>query len=410
MTFLCTEMQLSDDTCRKGVIIFRSNLFTPSEPFIVEQAEMLRRFVPILLGRRGAPPAGVMTETRTLDRYRSFANLIYGLQLATGSVHYYKKILEDHLPKASIVHAHFGAEATSIFPLARSLNIPLITTFHGYDATLSRWALLASRKPTLMSYAARRGKLAKRGELFLCVSNFIREKVVSLGFPPSKTITHYIGVDVERLRPLDFRPNPKMILHVARLVDVKGTADLIRALPIISDQHPDARLVIIGDGPLKRSLEAMAQNLGQTDRITFLGAQPHSEVIQWMQRAGIFCLPSRRAANGQEEAFGLVLVEAAACGVPVVTTRSGGIAEAMIHGVTGLAVTPRDPDQLASAIIRLLDAPDMAQGMGDAGRRHTIRFFNLRHQTKLLEETYQDVIDRYDHSADTSQHYSRTPL
>jgi glycosyltransferase involved in cell wall biosynthesis len=150
--------------------------------------------------------------------------------------------------------------------------------------------------------------------------------------------------------------------------------------------------MIIGDGPLRAPLEALACGSGEAASIRFLGAQPHPVVTAWMRRATLFCLPSRRAANGQEEALGLVLLEAASCGLPVVATRSGGIAEAVADGRTGLLVRPCRPDALAEAIIHLLDMPDRAHAMGQVGRQRAIAEFDLHEQTRRLEAVYWQAI------------------
>jgi colanic acid/amylovoran biosynthesis glycosyltransferase len=373
----------------REVAVFRHNLFRISEPFITQQAQELRRYKPLYLGRLrfGEPPNGAESlALQDLSPWWSLPRI--GWQMITRNPRPYQRLLGDRRP--SLIHAHFGIEGVYALSLAKSLKLPLITTFHGFDATLSTTALL--RSPAWANYPLFRGRLARWGDLFLCASSFIRDRVLAMGFPESRTKIHYIGVDCQSIRPRDPGEETPTILHVARLVEVKGTQYLIRAFGALARSHGDARLVIIGDGPLKRGLQTLATSLGLEDRVRFLGALPHAQVLAWIRKAALLVLPSVRTADGRVEGLGMVLLEAAATGVPVVGSRLGGIPEGVVDGRTGFLVPERDVDALAGRMDDLLADPAMRLRMGVQARAHVEGRFDIRRQTETLEQYYDAVL------------------
>ena len=372
----------------REVAIFRHNLFKTSEPFIAQQAQRLRRYRPVYVGRLrfGPPPDGA--ECLALqDLARGSPLPLIGWQMLSRDPRPYQRLLRGHRP--SLIHAHFGVEGVYALPLTRRLRIPLVTTFHGFDATLANYALLSS--PAWAHYPLARRKLAREGDLFLCASSFIRDRILALGFPEARTHTHYIGVDCRAIRPRDSAEEEPAILHVARLVEVKGTRHLLRAFASLARRHGGVRLVIIGDGPLRRSLQALATTLGVRDRVRFLGALPHAQVLAWMRRAAMLVLPGVRTATGRAEGLGLVLLEAAATGVAVIGSRVGGIPEAVIDGHTGFLVPEHDDGALTERLGELLDDPAMRHRMGAEGRALVEERFDIHRQTAALETLYDSL-------------------
>jgi len=253
-------------------------------------------------------------------------------------------------------------------------------------------AMLAS--PAWFRYPILRRKLAREGDLFLCASQFIRERLLAMGFPESRTHTHYIGVDCQTIRPrANFEETP-LILHVARLVEVKGTRYLLRAFATVARKYDRVQLLIIGDGPLRRQLHALTASLGMRDRVEFLGAIPHVAVLSWMRKAAMLVLPGVRTATGREEGLGMVLLEAAATGLPIVGSRVGGIPECMLEGKTGFLVPERDEDALARRMAELLEDPVRRLRMGAAGRALVEDRFDIDRQSAVLENFYDSLLGR----------------
>jgi glycosyltransferase involved in cell wall biosynthesis len=373
----------------RHVAIFRHNLFRISEPFITQQAEQLRRYTPLYLGRLrfGAAPEGA-DSLALQDLAPRCPWPLVGWQMLGASPRPWQRLLGERRP--ALIHAHFGIEGVYALPLARRLGVPLVTTFHGFDATLSTAALLC--QPAWARYALGRHRLARDGSLFLCASAFIRERILALGFPAERAKVHYIGVDCDAVAPRDEGEETPTVLHVARLVPVKGTSTLIRAFAAVAGRRREVRLVIVGDGPLKQPLEREARSLGVADRIRFLGARPHAEVMGLMRRAAVVALPSVRTGTGRVEGLGMTLLEAAATGVPVVASDLGGIPECVLDGQTGFLVPERDAGALAGRIEDLLADPALRRRMGGQARALVERRFDLCQQTKTLESLYDSVL------------------
>jgi glycosyltransferase involved in cell wall biosynthesis len=218
--------------------------------------------------------------------------------------------------------------------------------------------------------------------LFLAVSEALREQAIARGYPAERTRVHYNGVDLERFRPGGEAREPGLILHVGRLVDKKGTRVLIDALARL----PGARLVVIGEGPLRGALERRAAGAG----VRFLGALPSAEVAAWMRRASALAAPSLTAADGDAEGLPNVVVEAAASGLPVVATRHSGIPEAIDDGISGWLVAEGDAATLADRLAAALAA---GPEMGRAARALAEARFDGRRQAERLEAIYDEVAE-----------------
>lgn len=372
-----------------SVGIFRLQLFKPSEGFIASQAERLHRYRPTYMGRRlfGAAPSGADVVTPPGSRLRQWRHLveISGMRRATP----FLDALGERRP--ALLHAHFAVDAVFAAPVARSLGVPLMTTLHGFDVTRTGWDMLRSGRPSLINGVIGRRSLLRDGQLFLCVSEFIRKAAIARGFPPERLRVHYIGIDCERLRPREDAGDDRLILHVGRLVEKKGTSYLLRALAALKRRHPDARLVIAGDGPLRLALEQEAQSLGVMDSVQFLGVVRNDEVLKLVRQAAVMVVPSVTGADGDAEGFGIVNIEAGAQGVPVVGFRSGGIVEAVEDGYSGFLAEERDVDGLAAHLGRLLEDRPLRVRTGRNARQWVEDRFDLSTQTGKLERIYDEI-------------------
>jgi colanic acid/amylovoran biosynthesis glycosyltransferase len=375
-----------------SVAIFRHQMFKVSEPFIAQQAEQLTRYMPVYIGRSrfGSTPVGALSYALDdLPNQKKITRRLW--QVASRDPSPYLQLLGGRRP--ALIHAHFGVEGVYALPLARKLGVPLVTTFHGFDATTGVGALIRSGSPSWINYALHRQELARQGELFLCVSDFIRDRVVQLGFPENRTHVHYIGIDTQSIRSRHPDEERSFILHVARLVEKKGSEFLIRAFSRMASDVPGFYLVIIGEGVLRIKLELLARELCISDRIHFMGAQPHDVVMAKMRQACFLVLPSVTASTGDAEGLGMVLLEAAALGLPLIGTRHGGIPEAVIDGGTGYLVAERDVDMLAKRMHMLISDRAMRFSMGAAARAHVETHFDVRVQTEKLEAFYRSLIE-----------------
>lgn len=362
---------------------FRTQLFKPSEPFIAEQLAALPNSEVLLLGRQSFGAADSRIASWTVASRGAWSARLAG---AFGWPDYYRAPIREH--RAQLVHAHFAVDAFQILSASRLLKLPLLTTLHGYDVTTHRSHFLRSRRPALMRFALGMHRLQAQGDRFLCVSDFMRREAVKAGYPEARLEVHYMGIDP---RPFSAASHdgPPHVLHVARLVDKKGTAYLIDAFARVAERHREAKLTILGDGPLRAALEAQVAGHGLQHRVEFAGAVPHQRVRACMAEASVLALPSVTAPSGDSEGLGLVLLEAAASGLPVVGTLHGGIPEAVRDGVSGHLVPERSVDGLADALDALLADPSLRRRMGDAGRTLVSERFDNRVQSAKLEQIYR---------------------
>ena len=369
---------------RPCVVVFRLQLFKSSETFITSQAEALQRYRPIYVGRRAFGPQPPGAEVVSLRPGWAAA-----LRLM---------LLRDPAPWLAalgdrcidLVHAHFGVDAVYARVLARKLGVPLVTTLHGFDVRRRRSSLLLSFRPALVHAVLGWRGLVRDGVLFLGVSQSVVEAALARGAPPDRLRRHATGVDLERLKP-SVSAGPGLIVHVARLVEKKGSAILLDALAAIVDRAPGARLVIIGDGPLRRRLQAQALRLGLGARVTFAGALEHEATLAWLTRAAVVAVPSLIARNGDAEGLPTVLLEAAALGRAVVASDTGGVAEALQDEASALLVPPGDVERLAEALGRLIEDRDLAVRLGSAARRRVEQRYSLADQTHRLEALYDEL-------------------
>jgi glycosyltransferase involved in cell wall biosynthesis len=290
---------------------------------------------------------------------------------------------------ARLIHAHFEDGGIDSMPLARRLDLPLITTCHGCDVTvraeMRRGNVLKRRWHEL-----KRRQLMESGSKFVAVSNHIRERMLERGYPAAQTETHYIGVDTKVFAPGHMARENGLVLFVGRLVEKKGCSHLIRAMAALRRTHPRARLAIIGDGPLRPSLEDLARSEGAI--CDFLGVQPPQRVKAMMDRACVLAAPSVTAANGDTEGLPLVVCEAQAMGLPVAGFHHAGIPEAVIDGETGLLCPEGRTEELSHNLACLLADSTLRQRFGAAARRLMHEKFNLSVQTAKLEALYDSAM------------------
>jgi glycosyltransferase involved in cell wall biosynthesis len=245
-------------------------------------------------------------------------------------------------------------------------------------------------------YMARLHQAFDRAAVILCVSEFLMSRVLQVGAPGNKVRLHYIGIDIppdgQSSDPKD--GGPFRILAVSRLSPVKGVRHTISAFAKAAKEMPRAILEIIGDGEDMKSCQDLARQLNISDRIYFHGSQPITLVYAAMRRADLFVQHNVRTPQGQEEGFGQSLIEAAAHGLPVVGTRSGGVPEAVVHGETGLLVEPGDETAMADAILELYRNPELRSRYGQAGRERVRRLFDLEKQNQKLERMLLEACGR----------------
>ena len=374
---------------QKTVGIYRTVYPFASEAFITEQARHLKTYSPLLLMRDRRDSVHFEYEALSDRDWSGLKRKIFTLTRTT-------RFFEAHVGRrVSLVHAHHVQDGVYGAALARAWEVPLVVTCHGSDVATSLGALLRSKRPTVYQYLLRKRELLRLASRFIAVSQFMVGKLLEAGFPREKIVQHYIGVDTDRFAPAKAEGGRKQryVLCVGRHVEKKGIPTLLRAFARVADRHDDVVLIQIGAGPQTVELENLVHRLGIVGKVRLLGSMPHEQVLAFMKSAEVFSLTSETAVDGDVEALGIVFNEASACGIPVVSTFSGGIPEAVLHGETGLLAEERDDQTVAEHLDTLLSAPDRARAMGRRGREYMIERFDIRRQTSQLEKIYSELCD-----------------
>jgi len=363
----------------RKVLVFKETLLPPSETFILAQMVALKRYEAVLCGLERTIPSlplrpGTLLLTNSASTYAAMRAKLYR-QMGIAPVLHRK--VAKFAPE--LVHAHFASGGLTVMRMARHLRLPLLVTIHGGDITV--------RGGNSEAYK----RLSDQAGLVICVSEFIRERALEAGFDPGKLVVHHIGIDREHFAlsaPLEVS---KRILFIGRLVEKKGCEYLLRAMQLVQQQHPDAELTILGDGPMRPELEALAAELKL--HCDFKGFQPPAVVRDTLQKTRLVCVPSVTAANGDSEGLPTVIAEAQAMGIPVVASIHSGIPEILSQGETGLLAPERDFQGLAEGISLLLGDEAMWQRFHVAALARIAEHFDLKKQTALLEDLYIKVAE-----------------
>jgi glycosyltransferase involved in cell wall biosynthesis len=379
---------------RESILIFRDHLLKRSETFILAQTQAFVHFKPYYAGSRDMhelelPPERIITINHFGARGKVIEIPFKLFAYAPGFIRRIKAV------DPALIHAHFGPDGVLALPVARAVNVPLIVTFHGYDATIRRDAVGYPFFNSHRIYFRNEASLKREARLFIAVSDFIKRKLVERGFPPDRILVHYIGVDTQAFRPNQDIPRQPIVLFVGRLVEVKGCEYLLRAMKDVLRQVPATQLVIIGEGPLRPALERLVQEEGISN-CHFIGWQSHRDVQHWLNKAWVYCAPSIVARSGAEEGFSIALLEAMACGLPVVSFLTGGTPEVVHHGETGFLAQEKNVAQLSAYIVRLLQDHDLWKECSQAGQSLVRSNFDLYRQTEKLEQIYRTIINPTD--------------
>ena len=246
----------------------------------------------------------------------------------------------------------------------------VVASTHGHEVG---WAMLPGARPVLR-------RIGADADAVTTISRWTRGRVASAFGAGAALEVLPSGIDTDAFRPdpaarTELRRRYRLgdapvVTCVSRLVPRKGQDALIRVLMRVRARVPGARLLLVGDGPYRERLRRLAISCDVADHVVFTGAVPDAELAAHHAVGDAFAMPCRTRGGGLDvEGLGIALLEAAACGLPVVTGDSGGAPETVLDGRTGHVVGGRDLDALTAAVTALLCDPDRARAMGDAGRR-----------------------------------------
>lgn len=202
-----------------------------------------------------------------------------------------------------------------------------------------------------------------------------------------------VGVDTERFKPLNVDEEEHTLLFLSildRFHEYKGLGYLLKALKTVKNEIKDVKLIVGGDGELKTYYQEMANRLGIGDNVEFVGFIPDSKLVEYYNRCSVFVLPSY---SSDQEGFGIVLLEALACGKPVVTTEIVGVSNDVHEFNAGIVVKPCDVKSLADAILGVLQDSDLRRRMGKNGRKIAEKY-SWKKVAGIVEKIYTELVGR----------------
>lgn len=297
--------------------------------------------------------------------------------------------------------AELGIEAVlfgATYPLAAlgpglsRRGTPYVAAAHGFEY----WLSVAPGAHTLMRRAtSRASRVAVMCSAFVArvVRTAVPDRVpVSVMYPGADVEAFHPDVPFAGVRERHGLVDRRVVVCVSRLVPRKGQDVLIRAMPEIRRRVPDAALLLVGGGPHRDRLEAMAAG-EPAGSVVFAGEVPDAELPGYYRAGDVFAMPCRTRRAGLEvEGWGNVFIEAAACGRPVVVGDSGGAREALLDGVTGVLVDGEDVAAVADAVASLLEDPGRAEAMGAAGRARVERHFTWPRAAEQLAGWLREAV------------------
>jgi colanic acid/amylovoran biosynthesis glycosyltransferase len=387
---------MAPEAQKQVVAIYLRHFLSVSETFVYRQlGGISTEFDPIVLAafihnpdlypvsRLYAKPRGI--AGRVYTRLQTTLAGRFSVITPAQRKYWTAKLIEN---RARLIHAHFGHFGLDMLEVARSLDIPLLVTFHGMDASkLLRDARYTRQLAGLFDYAH-----------VITISRDMARRLEPYGADASRLNVHYIGVPVEGFEYVDRVPvaekfrtgEPVEFAQVSNFVEKKGHRYTIEAFARHLEKYPHHKLTLAGDGPLRAEMESVCAAKGIKNSVTFTGRAVKSEVNELMRRADVFLHHSVVAGDGDMEGLPTVLMEAMSTGLVVVSTFHSGIPELVENGVDGYLVGERDVDAYVATLERLAECDPR---MASRARAKIESTFNMSIQNRTLARIYEKVID-----------------
>lgn len=299
--------------------------------------------------------------------------------------------------KFDVMHAHWVVPNGPVAAVvARLRRLPLVVSMHGSD-------VFVAEQSKLVASVAR--WVYGRASAITAPSDDLLQRAIAIGAPASRCHLVPYGVDpgkftrIEGAGPLlkkdlGLPPDSLVVFAVGRMVYKKGFEYLIRAVPAILREHPNAKIVIAGDGDLQPRLESLVKQLGVEKSVIMPGRVERDRIPLYFSGCDLFVLPSVVDQQGNVDGLPNTLLEAMASARPVVATSVAGIPHVVKDGDNGLLVPEKQPGELSSAINLLLDAPELRVQYGEAGRRRVENELNWQTTARTFNRLYEAAVSK----------------
>ncbi len=301
---------------------------------------------------------------------------------------YYPYDLVDLLKrdKPALVHVYYGHKAVHFHDMIRAWGGPFVVSFHGVDV---------SKFLGESDYAERLKRVFEEAKLVMARSQSLLDRLVQLGCPPEKLRMNRTPIPLEHLSATVRRPPADgqwRLVQACRLIQKKGILTTLKALAIVKEKYPQVRYVLCGEGPLKPKIEESVKKRGLEDNVELLGWLDQQQLLEQYRIAQMFLHPSEKTKEEDQEGIPNSMLEAMATGLPVVATLHGGIPEAVTNRQDGLLVPEKSPEELAAAILQLMDNASELERTSVAAAASVRANFGSEAQVAAMEDVYLDAM------------------
>ncbi len=284
-----------------------------------------------------------------------------------------------------VVFAEYGYVGAMVTQACKMANVPLVVNFHGADIyQKDSYSTYHEYYKTMFTYAS----------AIVAVSTDMVETLVEAGAPRNKVYWNPCGVDTDKFQAVDISQTKPYFLSIGRFVNKKSPRSVVEAFNLITRAVPEARLWMVGTGPLFEDTKALVKRLHLEDKITLTGALKPDKIIELFKQARCFVQHSVTAADGDKEGTPVTILEAGASGIPIISTLHAGIKQAVVDRKTGYLVPEHDIDAMASYIVKLAKDVGLAQQLGTAGREHVKAIYAIEKRIAVLDDIIQKSLDK----------------
>ena len=290
--------------------------------------------------------------------------------------------LEAH--KIDVVFAEYGTVGAMVTEACRLANKPLVIHYHGADV---------HHRKTVSEYLEFYKKAFQYASAFIAVSGDMVEELKRLGAPADKIHLASCGVDTAKFPQIDISGSNPNFLAIGRFVEKKSPQSIVKAFKIVSDQIPNARLWMVGQGPLFDDTRQLASGIGLADRIVFTGVLKTPAIKELVQQSRVFVQHSVTAVDGDKEGTPVTILEAGSSGLAIVSTKHAGIKEAVLDGQTGYLVNEHDIRGMADYMIKFATDIELAVKMGNDEAQHIRKNYDIRDRIATLAAILENAIN-----------------
>jgi glycosyltransferase involved in cell wall biosynthesis len=323
----------------------------------------------------------------SLSPYTNLPNKVH-MTLFGGAIRRQLTKLLEAIPEDAVVLCHYLTTAVYMWDVLKKCKQTVFVHCHGHDVT---WNRKVEKFPFLPAHGSgykKRVQKLKGKVFFISNSNCTKKKLVDIGFPCDDVFVNYLSVDTTLLKPVKKEISEEIsILYLGRLTDFKGPVETILAFENACTKGLNAKLDIVGAGSLMNRCIKLRNKSKFKDKILIHGSADRNTALNFLGNADIFTAHNKRSTRtGQEEAFGVSIIEAMAYGLPVITGASGGVTETVLDGVTGFLIPPGDIEEHSNAFLKVSNNTALRESMGKKGRARVEELFDSKNDELELKK------------------------